>query len=54
MMNPVGWFRRRRLDELADEIQAHIDEKTDALVATGMPRTKLSARRGARSATSPG
>lgn len=37
-MNPFQWFRRDRLDELADEIQSHLDEKTDALMATGMSR----------------
>ena len=38
-MTAFAWFRRnRRLDELSDEIQSHIEEKTDELVARGMPR----------------
>ena len=48
----IGWardlFLRRRLErDLADEIQQHLDEKTDALVANGMPREDavLAARR---------
>ena len=34
----LGWLRRRRLDDLSDEIQSHIDEKTDPLMASGMLR----------------
>jgi len=39
----IGWMRdlvlRRRLDQdLAEEIRQHLDEKTDALVASGMSR----------------
>src|SRR5215510_1768897 len=38
-MSPFGWFHRRsRLDDLSDEIQSHIEEKTDDLVAHGMAR----------------
>jgi len=38
-MSPFGWFHRRsRLDDLSDEIQSHIDEKTDELIARGMAR----------------
>jgi hypothetical protein len=37
-MNPIARFcRHRRLDDLSDEIQSHIDEKTDDLVARGLP-----------------
>jgi putative ABC transport system permease protein len=31
-------FRRRRVDDLSDEIQSHLEEKTDELVAHGMSR----------------
>src|SRR5262245_54996335 len=31
-------FRRRRLDDLADEIESHVEEKTDELVASGLSR----------------
>lgn len=42
-------FRRRALhDDLADEIRAHLDEKTEALIARGMPRAD--AERAARRA----
>jgi putative ABC transport system permease protein len=48
----IGWVRdlflRRRLErDLAEEIQQHLDEKTDALVANGMAREDavLAARR---------
>src|SRR5262245_13606966 len=38
-MSPFGWFHRRsRLDDLSDEIQSHIEEKIDDLVAHGMAR----------------
>jgi putative ABC transport system permease protein len=38
-VNPFRWFRRsNRLDELSDEIQSHLEEKTDELVARGMSR----------------
>jgi hypothetical protein len=37
-MKFLGWLRRRRLDDLSDEIQSHIDERTDALMASGMLR----------------
>jgi putative ABC transport system permease protein len=33
-----GWLRRSRLDDLSAEIQSHIAEKTDALIATGLSR----------------
>jgi len=35
-MSSFRWFRRSRRDDLSDEIQSHIDEKTDELVARGM------------------
>jgi len=36
-MNPLVWFRHdRRRDELSEEIQSHIEEKTDELVARGL------------------
>ena len=46
-MGLFSWLRPRRLNDLSDEIQAHLEEKTDALVAAGMPRAEaeLSARR---------
>jgi putative ABC transport system permease protein len=46
-MNLLAWFRRNRLDDLSDEIQSHIDEKTDELVAGGLSRTdaEVAARR---------
>src|SRR5262245_15217420 len=38
-MSLFAWFRRRgRFDDLSDEIQSHIEEKTDELVARGMSR----------------
>jgi putative ABC transport system permease protein len=37
-MKWFGWLRRSRLDDLSAEIQSHIAEKTDALIATGLPR----------------
>ena len=38
-MNPFAWFRHdRRRDELSEEIQSHIEEKTDELVARGLSR----------------
>jgi putative ABC transport system permease protein len=48
-MSLYGWFRgASRLDELSDEIQSHIDEKTDELVARGISRAE--AERAARRA----
>ena len=46
-MRLFAWLCRDRLDDLADEIQAHIDEKTDELVASGVSRAdaELAARR---------
>jgi len=46
-MNPFTWFRRSRLEDVSDEIQSHIEEHTDALVANGMPRVdaRLAARK---------
>jgi putative ABC transport system permease protein len=46
-MKWFAWLRRRRLDDLSEEIQSHIAEKTDALVASGLPRAdaELAARR---------
>jgi len=47
----VRIFRRRRhADDLKEEIQAHLDQKTEALVASGMPRAEAerTARLGAR------
>src|SRR5262245_50748517 len=36
-MNPLAWFRHdRRRDELSQEVQSHIEEKTDELVAQGL------------------
>ncbi|HUX33135.1 MAG TPA: ABC transporter permease [Gemmatimonadaceae bacterium] len=35
--------RRRLYDDLSDEMQAHLDEKTDALIASGMPRAHAEA-----------
>ena len=35
-MKWFGWLRRSRLDDLSAEIQSHIEEKTDALIATGL------------------
>ena len=37
-MKWFGWLRRRRGDDLSAEIQSHIEEKTDALIATGLSR----------------
>jgi putative ABC transport system permease protein len=37
-MKWFGWLRRGRLDDLSEEIQSHIEEKTDALIATGLSR----------------
>ncbi|MBO0723174.1 MAG: ABC transporter permease, partial [Blastocatellia bacterium] len=47
MMNPVTWFRRRRLNDVSDEIRSHLEEKTDEFVASGMSRAdaELAARR---------
>ncbi len=44
----MNWFRelfvrRRYTDDLAEEIQAHLDEKVDELVAGGMPRKEAEA-----------
>jgi hypothetical protein len=41
MIGPLrDLFRRRRRlnDDLAEEIRQHLDEKTDALMASGMSR----------------
>src|SRR5262245_27097707 len=35
-MSPFRFGRRRQIDELSEEIEAHLAEKTDALVASGM------------------
>ena len=39
-MNPIErlWQRRAMMDDLSDEIEQHISEKIEALVAEGMPR----------------
>ncbi|MGC1869685.1 MAG: ABC transporter permease [Acidobacteriaceae bacterium] len=39
-MNPLQrlWKRRAMMDDLSDEIEQHISEKIEALVAAGMPR----------------
>ncbi|HEY7233311.1 MAG TPA: ABC transporter permease [Gemmatimonadaceae bacterium] len=37
-MNPFRWFGPSRRDDLSEEIQSHIDEKTDELIARGMSR----------------
>src|SRR5262245_2168555 len=37
-LNPFRWFGGRRLDDLSEEIQSHIAEKTDALMARGLSR----------------
>jgi phosphoglycolate phosphatase-like HAD superfamily hydrolase len=37
-MKWFGWLRRSRLDDLSAEIQSHVEEKTEALIATGLPR----------------
>jgi putative ABC transport system permease protein len=47
-MTLFGWLRRTRLDDLSDEIQSHIEEKTDELVGQGMSRAD--AERAARRA----
>ena len=46
-MSFFAWFRLGRFDDLSDEIQSHIQERTDDLVARGMPRAdaELAARR---------
>jgi hypothetical protein len=41
----MNWFkqlfsRRRLYDDLSEEIQAHLEEKIEELVASGMPRKK--------------
>ncbi len=38
LMRPFSWFRRRRLDDISDQIQAPLDEKMEALAASGLPR----------------
>jgi uncharacterized protein YjiS (DUF1127 family) len=48
-MKMFGWLRRRCLNDLSDEIQSHIEEKTDALIATGLSRAD--AQREARRAS---
>jgi len=35
------FLRRRIYGDLSDEIQAHLEEKIEELVARGMPRKKL-------------
>jgi putative ABC transport system permease protein len=35
-MTWFGWLRRSRRDDLSDEIQSHLEEKTEALIATGL------------------
>src|SRR5262245_36131592 len=37
-LNPFRWLGGRRLDDLSEEIQSHIAEKTDALMARGLSR----------------
>ncbi len=37
-MKWIGWRRRSHLDDLSAEIQSHIEERTDALIATGLSR----------------
>jgi hypothetical protein len=37
-MKWFAWSRRSCPDDLSEEIQSHIEEKTDALIATGLPR----------------
>jgi putative ABC transport system permease protein len=37
-MRLFSWFHRNRLGDISAEIQAHLDEKTDALVAAGLSR----------------
>jgi predicted permease len=37
-MRWFGWLRRGRLDDLSEEVHSHIEEKTDALIASGLPR----------------
>src|ERR1035437_4754318 len=39
-MNPLQriWKRRAMMDDLSDEIEQHMNEKLEALVAAGMPR----------------
>src|SRR5437867_9316743 len=46
-MDLFAWFRRGRLDDVSDEIQSHIDERTEVLLANGMSRAdaELAARR---------
>lgn len=44
-MNPLRWFfaRRRHIDDLSLEIQAHLETKIDELVASGMTRREARA-----------
>src|SRR5262245_17752483 len=54
-MNPFAWFRHdRRRDELSEEIQSHIEEKTDELMARGLSRAdaEMEARRAFGNVTS--
>src|SRR5262245_15781888 len=37
-MRLFAWVSRRRLDDLSDEIQSHLEEKTDELMARGLSR----------------
>src|SRR5260370_32091690 len=44
----MNWFkqlfsRRRLYNDLSEEIQAHLEEKIEELVATGMPRKEATA-----------
>lgn len=37
-MKWLGWWHRSRRDDLSAEIQSHLEEKADALIATGLSR----------------
>lgn len=37
-MKWLAWLRRSRRDDLSDEIQSHLDQKTEALIAAGLSR----------------
>jgi hypothetical protein len=39
-MKLFAWLRRSRLDDLSAEIQSHIEEKTDELLARGLSRAE--------------
>jgi hypothetical protein len=47
-MKWIGWWRQSHLDDLSAEIQSHLEERTDALIATGLSR--VDAEREARRA----